>query len=83
MVGRKAPALHNALRLRCALPRARRKQPSSTDAKAGCEEGESGDWPFILPHGTPSSMITEPNDNDDDYNGEAAAADDDNDDEGR
>ena len=58
------------------------KPPSSTDVEAGCEEGESGDCPFILPHGTPSWMITEPNDNDDDYNGEAAAADD-NDDEGR
>lgn len=40
--------------------------------------------PFILPHGTPSWMIIEPNDDDHDCNGEAAAADDDdNDDEGR
>ncbi len=53
------------------------------DAEAGCEEGERGGCPFILPHRTPSWMITKPNDNDDDYNGEAAAADDDNDDEGR
>lgn len=63
-----------------------RTPPSSTDTKAGCEGGESGGCPFILPPETPSWMITEPNDNDDDYNGEAAAAaadDDDNDDEGR
>ena len=63
----------------------RTKPPSFTDAEAGSEEGESGDCPFILPRGTPSWMITLPNDNDDDCNGEAAAAadDDDNDDEGR
>ena len=58
------------------------KEPSLSDAEAGCEEGESRACPFILPHGNPSWMITVPNDNDDDYNGEAAADDDDDDDEG-
>lgn len=37
----------------CVLPKAKRTPPSSTDAKAGCEEGRSGDCPFIPSRVTP------------------------------